>query len=367
MNQQGGNGKNGGVKLKTGVLTFHKCINYGSYWQARCLVEWLKDNGCEAVILDHNSPRINLAELKCAFRPVLPTRVPKTDYPLYRKKIEKFFQVFDDLPLSQRFPLENPSEMEDFDLVVVGSDEVWNLSHPWYGGCAMFFGKDVRAKRLISYAASFGNYHASAGLEEIWADKLRNFDAVSVRDENSRLILKETLGCDLNIVLDPCLLRPPQPETRRIPEINQPYIAVYGHNFSEDFIRKIKGYAASREFALFSIGYRNDWADRQWLTADPFDFADFIASAEAVATNFFHGCVFSLINSKPFACESTAYRNIKVQDLMKTIGGEKHLISSEDLTNSVETILSEPLKPQIQQKIEFLRRASEEFLFSALK
>ncbi len=28
--------------LRVGVLTFHRCINYGSYWQARCLVEGLR-------------------------------------------------------------------------------------------------------------------------------------------------------------------------------------------------------------------------------------------------------------------------------------------------------------------------------------
>ena len=27
------------MSARIGVLTFHRCINYGSYWQARCLVE----------------------------------------------------------------------------------------------------------------------------------------------------------------------------------------------------------------------------------------------------------------------------------------------------------------------------------------
>ena len=31
--------------LKVGILTFHKCINNGSYWQARCLVEHLRSRG----------------------------------------------------------------------------------------------------------------------------------------------------------------------------------------------------------------------------------------------------------------------------------------------------------------------------------
>ena len=31
--------------MKIGVLTFHRCINYGSYWQARSLVEGLRSRG----------------------------------------------------------------------------------------------------------------------------------------------------------------------------------------------------------------------------------------------------------------------------------------------------------------------------------
>ena len=45
-----------GSLRKIGVLTFHRCINYGSYWQARCLVEGLRDRGFEAELLNH--PRV---------------------------------------------------------------------------------------------------------------------------------------------------------------------------------------------------------------------------------------------------------------------------------------------------------------------
>src|SRR5215218_8911779 len=95
--------------LKIGVLTFHRCINYGSYWQAFSLVDALRKKGHEAVLLDHYSKRVNVAEWKCAYQPVLPAEVPKTDYALYRKKIEQFFEDFEKLPLSPCFPLANPS------------------------------------------------------------------------------------------------------------------------------------------------------------------------------------------------------------------------------------------------------------------
>ena len=38
--------------MRVGVLTFHRCINYGSYWQARCLVEAIAARGHDAVLLD---------------------------------------------------------------------------------------------------------------------------------------------------------------------------------------------------------------------------------------------------------------------------------------------------------------------------
>src|SRR5687768_5387602 len=116
-----------------GVLTFHRCINYGSYWQARCLVDGLRARGHDAVLLDHDSPRVNKEEWKCGLQPVLPTPVPKRDRVLYGLKMLKFFRAFAALPRSPRFPLEKPPELESFDGVVVGSDEVWNLRHPWYG------------------------------------------------------------------------------------------------------------------------------------------------------------------------------------------------------------------------------------------
>src|SRR5215216_352563 len=95
--------------LKIGILTFHRCINYGSYWQARCLVDGLWARGHHAAILDHDSRRINIAEWKCALRPMLPTAVLKADYPLYREKMRRFFRAVAVLPLSPRFPMDHPA------------------------------------------------------------------------------------------------------------------------------------------------------------------------------------------------------------------------------------------------------------------
>jgi hypothetical protein len=348
-----------------GVLTLHRCINYGSYWQARCLVEGLRARGHHATIVDHHSWRMNLAEWTCGVRPVLPTAGPTRDYLLYGVKILKFVRTVASLPRSPRFTLEHPAEMARFDLVVVGSDEVWNLRHPWYGGCALFFGTGVRARRLVSYAASFGNYAASHGLDQTWASRLREFAAISVRDDNSRRLITTALGREPELVLDPCLQFLPRPEGRwRGPR--RPFVAVYGHNFSAAFSREVRRWATSRRYQLVSLGYRNAWADTQWITADPHDFAQGIARAHAVATNFFHGCVFALRYAKPLVCEISPYRSVKVPDLMATVGGESHLVAADTPAATYDARLGEPVDPGILQRIDGLRRRSEAYLDEAL-
>ncbi|HEX8335027.1 MAG TPA: polysaccharide pyruvyl transferase family protein [Segetibacter sp.] len=352
--------------LKIGVLTFHRCINYGSYWQSRCLVEGLQAKGHNAEILDHQSRRVNYLEWKCAMQPVLPTAVPKADHPLYRKKIESFFKLFETLPLSPRFALDASEEMNEYDVVVVGSDEVWNLFHPWYSNCPLFYGDGIKAKSLISYAASFGNYPYTWGLGEEWANRLRNFEFISVRDENSQLIVKNALGIEPQMVLDPCLQFSVEPDERNSHHWEKPYLAVYGHNFSEFYINQVKQVAKEQNLPLISIGYRNDWADEQWIDADPHEFAHFIARSEGVVTNFFHGCVFALRNNKPFVCETSPYRDNKLRGLMAKISGEKHLVMEDTPSAIYQFCLTNPLDEKIREKIELLRHSSHEFLNLAL-
>lgn len=321
---------------KVGVLTFHRCINYGSYWQARCLVEGLRARGHDAVLLDHWSRPIERTEWRSAMQPLLPRRSSRDDVGRYAVKARKFQDCFARLPLSPRFPLDEPAAMPPVDLLVMGSDEVWNFSHPWYGGRALFFGVGTPARRKVSYAASFGNYDAEAGMGPDWAEQLRGFDAISVRDYNAFRLVSEATGREPALVLDPCLQFPPSVEPTGE---ERPYAAVYGHSFSREFGILARDWAQRRGLRLISIGYRNDWADEQRIEADPIDFARLIAGAEAVLTNFFHGCVFALVNGKSFVCAGTPYRMNKVRDLTRLMGVERCLLrdGEDDLAPLLDT------------------------------
>lgn len=360
------------LQKKIGILTFHRCINYGSYWQARCLAEGLQPSGKNVSLLDHKSKKVDRAEWRCALQPLRPVPTRRSDYPLYAAKMRKFLYAIEDLPLSESFSLEDPADMEGYDLVIVGSDEVWNLRHPWYGGTPLFYGEGLRSSEVAAYAASFGNQPASPALETDWAEKLRRFSRISIRDENSRRLIEEALCFEPDVVLDPCLQFPAVVEasvrgSRCAPEFvndvsDGSYTAVYGHTFPDWFSQRVRRWAASRGSRLISIGYRNDWVDQQFIEAGPEEFARFMAGADAVATNFFHGCIFALLNDKPFACVGSAYRSNKLRGLTELVGARKHLVEEDAPETRFAEILGEALEPAILSRIRALRQQSHAYL-----
>lgn len=352
--------------MKIGILTFHRCINYGSFWQAYNLSNELRKRGHSTFILDHRSRKVDFREFRCALRPLAPASSHKDDHYFYRRKVDKFFKAFRDLALSPAFDLEDPSRIEEYDLILVGSDEVWNLAHPWYRNYPVFFG-DGLSSRVVSYAASFGNYDASFMLGKEWSDRLRKFDKISVRDENSRNIVRNSLGIDPHIIIDPCLQFRINIERKDTFIAYKPYVAVYGHSFTESIIREVVSWSRRRKLPLVSIGYRNDWADEQWLNAGPYEFASFIKQSDAVITNFFHGCIFALNNMKPFICETMPYRSIKIKDLMERTGGMKHLFSGKMSGASFNSLLSDPPEERIYTTIGKLRKDSDAFLNTSLE
>lgn len=344
-----------------GVLTFHRCINYGSYWQARSLVEGLRAGGHQAVLLDHQSEEVRRREWRCAFQPLLPHRSARSDLPAYGRKARRLLEAVDQLPLSAPFQLEQPHTMPRVDTAVIGSDEVWNLHHPWYGGSRPFYGEGLRAGRVMSYAASFGNYDAANGLGPDWAERLGALDAISVRDHNAQALVRDAIGLEAPLVLDPVLQFP----IARLERPVDSFILVYGHNFPDWYARAVRAHADARGQRLVSIGYRNDWAHEQWLDASPHEFAEAMAATSALATNFFHGCVFALLNGRPFACVASSYRANKLRDLMEVAGtGDRRV--DEHAVERIGLLLDTPLAPGVAGRLADMRAQSSAFLATVL-
>lgn len=348
-----------------GILTFHRCINYGSYWQARCLVEGLQARGLEVELLDHDCPEVRRAEYRCALRPTLPEPTPPQHRAAYKAKARAFEPAFAELPMSRRFSLHDAGELGTYDAVVVGSDEVWNLAHPWYSHKPLFYGEGLKTGRLTSYAASFGNYDAERGLDTYWSDKLARFSSVSVRDFNSRTIVGGALGEEPPLVLDPCL-QFAEHIPREAAEEERPYALVYGHGFPDWLGPVARQWATERGLTLISVGYGCDFADEERIEAGPLDFARLVAGAEALVTNFFHGCVFALVMDKPFVVTPTPYRLNKVRDLTAKLAADRHLLREATDPATFAALLASRPSAVVEQRVRDLRASGKAYLDAAL-
>ena len=350
--------------MKVGILTFHRCINYGSYWQTRCLVEGLRARGHQVEVLDHDCSDVTRAELNCALQPKLPSRTPRHELPAYKSKVRRFASAFDRLPLSRKFSLHRPATAGRYDAVVIGSDEVWNFRHPWYSGKPVFFGEGLKTGRLLSYAASFGNHPAEHGLGEDWSTRLERFSAISVRDQNSRDLIEQATGHDPQVTLDPCLQFSEFARQKFAAEDD--YAIVYGHSFPAWFPIMMRKWAGERGMKLVSLGYSNPWADLQLIDAGPMEFARFMAGSKAVATNFFHGSVFALLNGRPWVAAPSDYRSIKLFGLASLVGADERIISEATPDSDLRELLSNPPEKRVSERIAAIRSTSSAFLDAAL-
>lgn len=350
--------------MKLGILTFHRCINYGSYWQTRCLAEGLRARGHEVEILDHDCSEVTRAELSCALQPRLPERTPAEELPAYKAKVRRFMKALERLPLSRSFSLHDPAASGRYDAVIVGSDEVWNFRHPWYNGKPAFFGDGFRTDRLLSYAASFGNHPAEDGIGEDWSRRLDRFCAISVRDENSRKLIETATGRDPEVTLDPCLQFPKFACADG--NAQDEYAIVYGHSFPEWFAIMMRNWADAQCIKLVSLGYSNQWADVQLVDAGPIDFARLMTGAQAVATNFFHGSVFALLNGRPWVAAPSDYRSIKLRGLASLVGATDRIVSEATAETELRDLLATPREQAVSERIAEHRSRSDAFLDAAL-
>nr|WP_246734171.1 polysaccharide pyruvyl transferase family protein [Oharaeibacter diazotrophicus] len=377
------------------MLTFHRRVDYGSYWQTRCLLAGLARRGHAAVVADHASDHVRRAELACALAPLgdgpaaradVPDKVARirafrravAELPLSKRvdiarpetaaradvpdkvaRIRAFRRAVAELPLSKRFDIARPETMEPADLALFGGDEIWNPHHPWYGGAPLFFGGGVPARRYVAYAAGAGGHDATLGFDADRSARLGAFADVSVRDDNTRRLCRDATGREPEIVLDPCLQFPPPHEA---PDAEgPPCIVVYGHGFPRWFADAVVAFARRRALPIVGVGHRSAVADEQRLAAGPEEFRRLMASAAAVVTNVFHGCVFALAFGRPFVAAASPARRDDLRDLVALVGAQHHVVD-ETRAATVDTVLSAPADAVVRRRIEALRARSDAFL-----
>ncbi len=212
----------------------------------------------------------------------------------------------------------------DSDLLVFGSDEVWNLGRKDITDYPALWGSGLTGGVRVSYApAANGADLASAPCVDDFKRSLDGFELLSARDAVTQQSVSEVTGKDVEVVCDPTLLL----KADRYRELQhatnlENYLLVYsyGNKMTEADISAIQDFARSHGLKIVSGGFYLPWCD-VCVPAGPFEFLGLMDKADYVVTDTFHGTVFASIYHKRYA--SFGRTNSKVVEFMKAyaLGG----------------------------------------------
>ena len=341
---------------KVGIMSMQRIANYGSFLQAYALKQLMEEVGCNVEFVDYHVGAPVITENADSKNKVV-------------RKIEKGLETFQyRAPLAHKLsfirykqsfaqkymPLLGITDEMNYnptvDCLVIGSDEVFNCiqKNSNVGYSPELFGKNNHAKKLITYAASFGNttlikLEKYKKANEVGA-LLKKFDAISVRDTNSGTIVEQLTGKEPVYNLDPVLTYDYMNCCDKIPRVqtNEKYLILYAYagRISNDEADWIAAYAKKKNLNVYAIGGIQKCADR-FVYCSPFEVLAYFRNAEEVITDTFHGSIFSVITHRPFATlirksVGNSYGNEeKLSDLLNRLGLTERMTTKVEETEHI--------------------------------
>jgi len=249
----------------------------------------------------------------------------------------------------------------NFDCFVIGSDQVWNYM---FQTSFLFSFVEYTKKPKISYAASFGvnsipkNYLAS------YKKGLNSVDIISVRENEGKKIVDQLSNKSATVVLDPTLLLT-MDEWKKVidgkKKYKEKYVLTYFlDNPDKNTMQYINSFVRDRNFViknLYSDKYPELW------TADPAEFVNLISQAEAIFTDSFHGCVFSIIFQRYFEVFDRNNNGPSMNSRIDTLFNELDLMDRWHRNDIRKTIdyskVEDKLKNKRNESLNFLKESLE--------
>ena len=223
---------------KIGILSMQRIVNYGSYLQALGLKMLVENLGYQIVFVDYHIGKwyswknIKNTSWYRKLRSFLAFLKPMDNY----REREIMEEQYDTLGLDKKYHYRTRVKT-----LIIGSDEVFNYIQdgPMVAYSPELLGKNNRADKVISYAASCGNLTRDRlrqyGKEDEFSSYIGKMNAVSVRDIYTFNLVWKMTGKMPEIHMDPVLLN----DFSAFFEANislRDYILVYGYTerFTEE-------------------------------------------------------------------------------------------------------------------------------------
>lgn len=356
--------------MKIGILTFWGVPNYGAFAQAYALNKLLKQLYAKADVkhlaylhpchqnLYFRKKKPVVTSYKSLLSPyyyinllVYYTR-PRNKYPSFVKD----WKSIEHVNLKSEIELEN----YDCDVIITGSDAIWEYSIAEFGDDVHLIGNRLKGKKIVSYAASFGNMNPEDYFKPFIKEGLEKYSAISVRDETSQIIVKKILQKDKAVfVLDPTLVWNFKAD-ENIPESPySKYILVYGNDFPNELVKKVKTYAMKEDLTIVGAGIAPQWCDVRLTDIGPKAWIGLFKKANFVVTCTFHGLMFSINYEKKVLFNQVEYVKNRSTALLDKIG----LLNLYENGADLDTVLNYNWDyGQINSKLEKLRSESLKFI-----
>ncbi len=362
--------------MNIGITTFQWSNNYGAVIQAHALQAFLEQQGHTVQIVDYRRKPSSTGLKKILAK--TPQGCIKKWEALYKEYMfESFRQKYLTRTTLKFYSVDEMEAIQDyFDVLITGSDQVWNPL--WLsqldGLFNLYFLSFAGPKvKRISYAASIGHSKTSTikkDWQKILSEKLQQMNAISVREPSSIEIVNKLCGrTDAVQVVDPTLLLTKDYYYKKIvpyPKHHQKFLFSYMlHGLGQDAKTPSSIIGKILNLPVIQCDAVKTTIHKGHTLPSPIGWLRRIEGASFMVTNSFHGVVFCLIFHPPFVAVlidgKIGSMNSRIVELLNNVGLPHRIIATEE--RIFDNLYNEIINwDEVDQKVDSMRIKSVDFL-----
>lgn len=352
----------GGSAVNVCIVTVYNSINSGSYWQAYALRCFLKSIGCNVFFYKRPASPGSSASTSFKIKKIAKA-VLKAEF----KRAVRIKQIYDEFYECQKIfnTVEYP-DLNTIDLVILGSDTIWNISDSYFANnICLFWGKLFEGKNVISYAGSIANTPIDKIMLHPEIPRIvAKWDKISVRDKWTFNAFENITTKEIIKVCDPTFLLDKADYLKMVSKPKEPpYIFLYlFDDLNLQQVSELINFAKDKRLKIISGIDRDKISDKVIINA-PKSFLQYMSFAEYVITDTFHGAAFSINLEKQFVVVDR--NKNKVNELLEQVQLEDRVLRIDkelkDILN--ETIDYERCRTMLQK----IKIVSKKFLMNEVE
>lgn len=370
--------------MKIGIMTFHDSHNCGSMLQAFALQKILIEKfQCDVEIIDFsNKAQQNMyapIPKPRNYKQVIKALIWLTNYKQLKKQHIDYNNFQGKYFVLSKNEYESAEELKmlegTYDKLITGSDQVWNVMCTDADN-AYFLNFDEKAKKY-AYAVSFGAHNVFKLCEtDYYKNLIENMAYVSVREKNAQKWIKQAMGLDVPICLDPTMLLSEEQwfnyiDIGKKPIIEGKYIFYYCFGISQPIARFLKKISKKTGLPVYFFEAKEWTLKCCWLNGiklvrkyGPDVFLNVMKYADIVITTSFHGTAFSTIFRKNFWYIDDGHNDPEKDDRALSFLGQLRLMSRYLTTDKLllQNLYVYPDYTVVEDALEGLQTESLQFI-----